>query len=211
MVKLVGRLSDRCAVAPGRHHHGDEARRRRQTERRQPERELDGLRTELRCVRSCNTASVRPLARSTTEEMSTVLLLHAGIADGRMWEPQVTARGAGFEVLAPDHADSESGRSIRAVLPCAPRSCSTVAAVGASLGDRSARGAASRPRRAAVVIAPGMPGWPWSGETCRLGGRGSGVRAGRPPGAAEASVHLWIDRPRQPGRGRPGCARPWRR
>ena len=35
--------------------------------------------------------------------MSDVLLLHAGIADRRMWEPQVEAlEAAGHRVLAPD-------------------------------------------------------------------------------------------------------------
>ena len=35
--------------------------------------------------------------------MSAVLLLHAGIADSRMWEPQVEVlRAAGYRVLAPD-------------------------------------------------------------------------------------------------------------
>ena len=35
--------------------------------------------------------------------VSTVLLLHAGIADSRMWQPQVEMlRTAGYQVLSPD-------------------------------------------------------------------------------------------------------------
>src|SRR4029079_1627828 len=35
--------------------------------------------------------------------VSTVLLLHAGIADSRMWQPQIEVReGAGHRVVAPD-------------------------------------------------------------------------------------------------------------
>ena len=138
--------------------------------------------------------------------MSTVLLLHAGIADSRMWEPQVTTlEGAGFEVLAPDlrgfgerPLDSEPFSHVRDAEELLDR---PVAAVGASLGGRVALElAVLRPDlvERLVVIAPGMPGWPWSDET-RAGwaAEEAAFEQGDLPGAAEASVHLWIDGPRR--------------
>ena len=125
------------------------------------------------------------------------------------------ARGAGFEVLAPDlrgfgerPLDSEPfshARDAEALLD------GPAAVVGASLGGRVALElAVLRPDlvERLVVIAPGMPGWPWSDET-RAGwaAEEAAFEQGDLEAAAEASVRLWIDGPRrQPGRGRPGAA-----
>jgi len=138
--------------------------------------------------------------------MSTVMLLHAGIADSRMWKPQVAALGAaGFEVLAPDlrgfgerPLDSEPfshARDAEALL------VEPAAVVGCSLGGRVALElAVLRPDlvERLVVIAPGMPGWPWSDET-RAGwaAEEAAFEQGDLEAAAEASVHLWIDGPRR--------------
>ncbi len=76
-----------------------------------------------------------------------------------------------------------------------------MAVVGASLGGRVALElAVLRPDlvERLVVIAPGMPGWAWSDET-RAGwaAEEAAFEQGDLPGAAEASVHLWIDGPRR--------------
>jgi pimeloyl-ACP methyl ester carboxylesterase len=138
--------------------------------------------------------------------MSTVLLLHAGIADSRMWEPQARAlRSAGFGVLAPDlrgfgerALDSEPfshARDAEALLD------GPAAVVGCSLGGRVALElTVLRPDlvERLVVIAPGFPGWSWSDET-RAGwaAEEAAFDEGDFAAAAEASVHLWIDGPRR--------------
>ena len=138
--------------------------------------------------------------------MSTVLLLHAGIADSRMWEPQAEAlRGAGFHVLSPDlrgfgeHAlepgPFSHARDAEALL------VGPTAVVGGSLGGRVALElAVLRPElvERLVVIAPGLAGWSWSDET-RAGwaAEEAAFEEGNFDAAAEASVRLWIDGPRR--------------
>ena len=138
--------------------------------------------------------------------MSTVLLLHAGIADSRMWKPQEEAlRNAGFDVLAPDlrgfgerPLDSEPfshARDVEALL------AGPGAVIGCSMGGRVALElAVLRPDlvERLVVIAPGMPGWPWSDET-RAGwaAEEAAFERGDLAAAAEAGVRLWIDGPRR--------------
>ena len=105
--------------------------------------------------------------------MSTVLLLHAGIADSRMWQPQVEVlEEAGYGVIAPDlrgfgerrlePARFSHLRDTEAVLD------GPVSVVGSSLGGRVALELAlHRPDlvERLVLIAPGLPGWDWSAET----------------------------------------------
>lgn len=138
--------------------------------------------------------------------MRTVLLLHAGIADSRMWKPQAEAlRGAGFEVLAPDlrgfgerqlePAPFSNVRDAEALLKA------SAAVVGASLGGRVALElAVLRPDlvERLVLIAPGLPGWPWSDET-RAGWaeEEAAFEEGDFETAAEASLRLWVDGPRR--------------
>jgi pimeloyl-ACP methyl ester carboxylesterase len=135
---------------------------------------------------------------------STVLLLHAGIADSRMWRPQAEAlEAAGYRVLAPDlrgfgdrrlePARFSHLRDAEALLD------GPAAVVGCSLGGRVALElAVQRPdlTERLVVIAPGMPGWEWSDET-RAGwaAEESAYEAGDLASAAEACVRLWVDGP----------------
>ena len=136
--------------------------------------------------------------------MSTVLLLHAGIADSRMWRPQVDVlAAAGHRVIAPDlpgfgarplePAQFSNVRDAEALLD------GPAAVVGASLGGRVALELAlHRPDlvERLVVIAPGMPGWDWSEETQAGWAREEeAYEAGDLDAAAEASVRLWLDRP----------------
>ncbi len=138
--------------------------------------------------------------------MSTVLLLHAGIADSRMWQPQVDVlRAAGYRVLAPDlrgfgHQVLEPApfsyvRDVEALLD------GPTAVVGSSLGGRVALElAVLRPElvERLVLIAPGLPGWEWSDET-RAGWaeEEAAFERGDLEAAAEASVRLWVDGPRR--------------
>jgi 3-oxoadipate enol-lactonase len=134
----------------------------------------------------------------------TVLLLHAGIADSRMWEPQAEVlRGAGYRVIAPDlrgfgERRLEPGpfshvRDAEAVLD------GPAAVVGCSLGGRVALELAlHRPDlvERLVLIAPGLPGWDWSEET-RAGwaAEEAAYEAGDVEAAAEASTRMWVDGP----------------
>jgi pimeloyl-ACP methyl ester carboxylesterase len=138
--------------------------------------------------------------------LTTVLLLHAGIADNRMWRPQEEALGAaGFEVLTPDlrgfgqrpmgTEPFSNARDAEALLD------GPSIVVGNSLGGRVALElAVLRPDlvERLVVIAPGMPGWAWSDET-RSGwaAEEEALERGDYEAAAEASLRQWIDGPRR--------------
>ena len=138
--------------------------------------------------------------------MSTVVLLHAGIADSRMWEPQVEVlRAAGYRVLAPDlrgfgqrelePVPFSHVRDVEALLD------SPAAVVGNSMGGRVALElAVLRPDlvERLVLIAPGLPRWEWSEET-RAGWaeEEAAFERGDFAAAAEASLRLWFDGPRR--------------
>ena len=138
--------------------------------------------------------------------LSTVLLLHAGIADSRMWHPQQASLGAaGLDVLAPDlrgfgrrpmgTEPFAHARDVEALLD------GPVAVIGCSLGGRVALElAVLRPDlvERLVLIAPGLPGWAWSDET-RAGwaAEEAAFESGDFDAAAEASLRQWIDGPRR--------------
>jgi len=136
--------------------------------------------------------------------VSTVLLLHAGIADSRMWQPQIEVlEGAGHRVVAPDlrgfgehrlePAPFSYVRDAEAALD------GPAAVVGCSLGGRVALElAVHRPDlvERLVLIAPGFPGWEWA-EATRAGwaAEEAAYEAGDLEKAAEESVRLWVDVP----------------
>ena len=136
--------------------------------------------------------------------MSTVLLLHAGIADSRMWQPQIEVlEGVGHRVVAPDlrgfgehrlePAPFSYVRDAEAALD------GPAAVVGCSLGGRVALElAVHRPDlvERLVLIAPGFPGWEWA-EATRAGwaAEEAAYEAGDLETAAEESVRLWVDGP----------------
>jgi 3-oxoadipate enol-lactonase len=136
--------------------------------------------------------------------VKTVLLLHAGIADSRMWQPQVDVlQAAGYRVIAPDLRGYGEHRlapepyahvsDVEALLD------GPTAVVGCSLGGRVALELTLHRAdlvERLVLIAPGMPGWDWSDET-RAGWaeEEAAYEAGDREAAAEASVRMWIDGP----------------
>jgi pimeloyl-ACP methyl ester carboxylesterase len=138
--------------------------------------------------------------------MDTVLLLHAGIADSRMWEPQVAPlEAAGHRVLTPDLRGF--GRRPAATEPFShARDAEALldgptVVVGCSLGGRVALELALlQPAlvEKLVVIAPGLSGWDWS-EAVRAGWQKEeeAYEQGDLEGAAEASVRMWVDGPRR--------------
>ena len=144
--------------------------------------------------------------RILDEDVSTVLLLHAGIADSRMWRPQIEAlQTAGYRVLAPDLRGF--GQQVLEPVPFSyVRDVEVLldgpaAVVGNSLGGRVALELALyRPElvERLVVIAPGLPGWEWSPET-RAGWakEEAAYDAGDFEAAAEASLQMWVDGPRR--------------
>lgn len=142
-----------------------------------------------------------------SEGSKTVLLLHAGVADRRMWAPQLAPlEGAGHRVLAPDlrgfgECPFETG-PFSNVGDVARLLDGPAAVVGNSLGGRVAMELAlERPEfvERLVLIAPGMPGWTWS-EHVRSGWaeEEAAFERGDLEGAAEASLRLWIDGPNRP-------------
>lgn len=140
------------------------------------------------------------------EGLGTVLLLHAGIADSRMWRPQVgVLESAGYRVVAPDLR----GFGQHVLLPEAfsyVRDAEALlegpaAVVGCSLGGRVALElAVHRPDlvERLVVIAPALPGWEWADET-RAGWaqEEAAFESGDNEAAAEASLRMWVDGPRR--------------
>jgi len=136
-----------------------------------------------------------------------VLLIHAGIADSRMWRPQLPVlTAAGYRVHAPDlrgfgqhPLETEPFSYVRDIEALLERPC---AVVGASLGGRVALELAVLRRdlvERLVLIAPGISGWRWSDQT-RAGWaeEDSAFQRGDRDAAAEASLQLWIDRARPP-------------
>ena len=144
--------------------------------------------------------------RVLDEDSSTVLLVHAGIADSRMWAPQIEAlETAGYRVLAPDLRGF--GQRVLEPVPFSyVRDLEVLldgpaAVVGASLGGRVALELALyRPElvERLVVIAPGLPGWKWSPDT-RAGWakEEEAYDSGDLEAAAEASLQMWVDGPRR--------------
>jgi 3-oxoadipate enol-lactonase len=149
-----------------------------------------------------------------THGRDSVLFLHAGVADSRMWQPQVEAfENAGHRVIAPDlrgfgeqPVGAEPFSHVKDVEGLLDREA---AVVGNSLGGRVALELAlHRPDLVSrlVLIAPGLPGWEWS-EQVRAGWalEGEAFDRGDLDAAAEASVHLWVDGPsRSPDEVDPG-------
>jgi 3-oxoadipate enol-lactonase len=130
-----------------------------------------------------------------------VLLLHAGIADSRMWAPQVASlEAAGHEPVAPDLP----GYGDAALVPptvdyvgvAAERLGAGGAVVGSSFGGRVALElAGARPElvRRLVLVAPGLVSTAWSAETEALFAEEEELLdAGDLAGAAAQQARMWL-------------------
>lgn len=133
--------------------------------------------------------------------MSDVLLLHAGIADRRMWEPQVEAlEAAGHRALAADlpgfgDASLEPG-TIAYVDHAASLLDAPAAVVGCSFGGRIALElAVARPElvERLVLIGPGLGSWEWS-ESAQAGfaEEEEAIERGDLAAAAAQQARMWL-------------------
>jgi 3-oxoadipate enol-lactonase len=129
------------------------------------------------------------------------LLLHAGIADRRMWAPQVDAlRAAGHEPVAPDlpgfGEEPLVPPTVDYVTFAAERSGGPGAVVGCSFGGRVALElAAARPHlvERLVLVAPGLASTAWSEETqAGFAEEEELVEAGDLAGAAAQQARMWL-------------------
>ena len=136
-----------------------------------------------------------------------VVLIHEGIADSRMWEPQWTTfppshrtvrydmRGFGETPISPgsfSHARDLVGLLDRLELGPA-------ALVGVSLGGRVAlEVAVARPDlvSALVLVGAGFPGHDWTEETqAGWAEEGAAIDAGDLDAAVEVNLRMWVDGP----------------
>jgi 3-oxoadipate enol-lactonase len=137
----------------------------------------------------------------------TVVLVHAGIADRRMWEPQWEAFSerhrvvrldlAGFGETPIDHLPLTYALDVADLLD--ELGIGSAAFVGASLGGRVVLELAlARPAlvRALAVAAPGLPGLDWSQEVRDYGAaEDEAVSRGDLDRATELNLRMWVDRP----------------
>jgi pimeloyl-ACP methyl ester carboxylesterase len=130
-----------------------------------------------------------------------VLLLHAGIADRRMWAPQVGAlEAAGHRVLAPDLPGFGDAAleppTVDYVAFAAGLLDEAAAVVGCSFGGRVALElAGARPDlvRQLVLVAPGLESTEWS-EATKAGWAEEEALLGRGElaAAAEQQARMWL-------------------
>jgi 3-oxoadipate enol-lactonase len=136
---------------------------------------------------------------------STVVLVHAGICDSRMWDPQWDAfpaahqtvrydlRGFGRSPLPPQ--PYSHGRDLIALL--AQLGIKRATLVGASLGGRVAlEVAVARPQvvDALVLADAALPGYAWSEQVKAFGAEeDAALERGDLDAAVEANLRMWVD------------------
>ncbi len=141
-----------------------------------------------------------------------IVLLHEGICDSRMWDPQWERFTGSHRVLRFDfrgygQSPLEPGAysSARDVLELMDRhGFEKASLVGVSLGGRVALEVAlAAPERvsALVLVGPGLPGHDWSEQMQGIWeAEEAALRAGDVDGAVELVLHTWVDGPgREPG------------
>ncbi len=138
-----------------------------------------------------------------------VVLVHAGVADSRMWEPQLRTFPASHRVVrvdlpgfgeSPFETDVVSYRgAIREALDGA--GVEHVALVGTSLGGRSALELAlDSPERvsALVLVGPGLDDHDWSEQVEAFGAEEeAALQRGDLDAAVTANLRLWLAGPRR--------------
>src|SRR5688500_18047226 len=133
--------------------------------------------------------------------MSDVLLLHAGIADSRMWAPQVVAlEAAGHRVTAPDLPGFGETPLTPGIVDYAENAASFLTAptmlVGCSLGGRiGLELAVARPElvERLVLVAAGLGAWDWSdGAKAGFAEEEAAIESGDLGAAAAAQARMWL-------------------
>ena len=143
-------------------------------------------------------------------EGSTVVLVHAGICDSRMWDPQWDAfraahrtvrydlRGFGRSPLPPQ--PYSHGRDLIALLE--QLRIQQAALVGASLGGRVAlEVAVAHPQVVdrLVVADAALPGFAWSDQVrASWEEEDAALERGDLDAAVEVDLRMWVDGPRRP-------------
>ena len=140
--------------------------------------------------------------------MADVALIHAGIADSRMWRPQLESFAQAHRVIAPDlpgFGTTPEGKtvdyraSVRSALDAA--GSKRAALVGTSLGGRVALEVAlESPDRvsALVLVGAGIDGHEWSPEVRAFGEEEeTALERGDLDAAVEANLRLWLAGPRR--------------
>jgi 3-oxoadipate enol-lactonase len=140
--------------------------------------------------------------------MADVALIHAGIADSRMWRPQLESFAHAHRAIAPDlpgfgatpESDPVDYRAfVRSALDAA--GIQRAALVGTSLGGRVALELAlESPERvsALVLVGAGIDGHEWSPEVRAFGEEEeSAIERGDLDAAVEANLRLWLAGPRR--------------
>jgi len=132
--------------------------------------------------------------------MSDLVLLHAGIADSRMWEPQRESLAAAHTL----HVSDLPGFGSEPLVPgrlsyvewAAERTPAGAAVIGCSFGGRIALDLAlERPELVSrlVLVAPGLGGWTWSKQAqAGFAEEEEALERGDPGAAAEAQTHMWL-------------------
>jgi pimeloyl-ACP methyl ester carboxylesterase len=138
-----------------------------------------------------------------------VVLVHEGICDSRMWDPQWELLARSHRVLRLDlrgfgQTPLEAGRFSNArdvIETLEDHRFDRVALVGVSLGGRACLEVAlARPDlvSALVAVAPGLPGHDWSPELqAAWGEEEAALEAGDLDEAVEVSLRTWVDGPRR--------------
>jgi 3-oxoadipate enol-lactonase len=150
------------------------------------------------------------LCAEVAGEGPTVVLVHAGICDSRMWDPQWDAfraayrtvrydlRGFGRSPLPPQ--PYSHGRDLIALLEQLGIRQATL--VGASLGGRVAlEVAAAHPEvvDALVVAGAALPGFAWSDQLrASWAEEDAALERGDLDAAVEVNLRMWVDGPRRP-------------
>jgi 3-oxoadipate enol-lactonase len=145
-----------------------------------------------------------------------VALVHEGICDSRMWEPQWETFTRAHRVVRMDlrgfgRSPLDSGRFSNArdlIETLEAHGFERGALVGVSLGGRVAlEVAVARPDlvSALVLVAPGLPGHDWSSEVkAAWDEEEAALEAGDLDEAVEVNLRTWVDGPRR----RPGDVDP---
>lgn len=139
-----------------------------------------------------------------------VILLHAGVADHRMWEPQIRELSKQFDVVAPDMRGF--GRSALPPQPWSPEEdvrglidelhLKPGHVVGCSIGGGLAIDfALAHPERISklVLVGPGVNGIEFGPKYPELFAEAEAAeKAGDHRAMVEADARLWLDGPRRP-------------